>query len=279
MTKRIIKFVALFATVAALMVVISGCGTDAAVSKANQLTRIKSEKQMIWGVKADTKLFGLMNIKTGQVEGFDVDMAKAITKKVDPKAKPVFIQVTSQTRIPLLKNGNIEAIIATMTITPEREEIVNFSKPYFNAGQSLLVMKGSKIKNVKDLNKKGMTVLGTVGSNSVLNIKKFAPKARVLQLQDYAQALTALKSGQGDALTTDNGILYGMSEENPSTRVVGGTFTKEPYGVAMDKGQTDLTNAVNQAIEEIHADGTYNKLIKKWFGNVPGFDWRSLLND
>ncbi|QBO36514.1 glutamate ABC transporter substrate-binding protein [Periweissella cryptocerci] len=279
MTKRLIKIVALFAAVAALMVVVAGCGTEAAVSKANQLTRIKNEKEMIWGVKADTKLFGLMNIKTGNVEGFDIDMAKAITKRIDPKAKATFIQVTSQTRIPLLKNGNIEGIIATMTITPEREEVVDFSKPYFNAGQSLLVMKSSKIKNIRDLNHKGATVLGTVGSNSVLNVKKFAPKARVLQLQDYAQALTALKSGQGDALTTDNGILYGMSEDNPSTRVVGGTFTKEPYGIAMDKGQGDLKNAINKAIDEIHADGTYNKLIEKWFGNVPGFDWRSLLND
>lgn len=279
MTKRLIKVVALFAAVAALMVVVAGCGTEAAVSKTNQLTRIKNEKEMIWGVKADTKLFGLMNIKTGEVQGFDIDMAKAITKRVDPAAKATFIQVTSQTRIPLLKNGNIEGIIATMTITPEREEVVDFSKPYFNAGQSLLVMKNSKVKNIKDLNHKGATVLGTVGSNSVLNVKKFAPKARVLQLQDYAQALTALKSGQGDALTTDNGILYGMSEENPNTRVVGGTFTKEPYGIAMDKGQGDLQAAVNKAIDEIHADGTYNKLIEKWFGNVPGFDWRSLLND
>lgn len=279
MTKRLIKVVALFAAVAALMVVVAGCGTEAAVSKTNQLTRIKNEKEMIWGVKADTKLFGLMNIKTGEIQGFDIDMAKAITKRVDPAAKATFIQVTSQTRIPLLKNGNIEGIIATMTITPEREEVVDFSKPYFNAGQSLLVMKNSKVKNIKDLNHKGATVLGTVGSNSVLNVKKFAPKARVLQLQDYAQALTALKSGQGDALTTDNGILYGMSEENPNTRVVGGTFTKEPYGIAMDKGQGDLQAAVNKAIDEIHADGTYNKLIEKWFGNVPGFDWRSLLND
>ncbi|MBM7544433.1 putative glutamine transport system substrate-binding protein [Weissella beninensis] len=259
--------------------VLTACGQTKSSSSQNQLTTIKNTHQMVWGVKADTKLFGLMNIKTSKIEGFDVDMAKEITKRIDPKAKPVFVQVTSQTRIPLLKNGNIQAIIATMTITKEREKIVDFSKSYFNAGQSLLVMKGSKIKNTKDLNKKGTVVLGTVGSNSVLNIKKVAPKAKVLQLQDYAQALTALKSGQGDALTTDNGILYGMSEQNPQTRVVGGTFTKEPYGVAIDKGQTDLKNSINKAIDEIQQDGTYRKLIKKWFSNVPGFDWRELLND
>lgn len=262
-----------------MLLTLSACGNETALTKQNQYDQVKSSNQMIWGVKADTRLFGLMNIKTGKIEGFDVDMAKEITKRIDPKAKPVFVQVTSQTRIPLLKNGNIQAIIATMTGTPERAKIVDFSVPYFNAGQSLLVVKGSKIKNVQDLNHKGVTVLGTVGSNSVINIKKVAPQARVLQLQDYAQALTALKSGQGDALTTDNGILYGMSEQNPTTRVVGGTFTKEPYSVAIDKRQTKLKTAINKAIEAIHKDGTYDRLVEKWFSNVPGFNWRTLLND
>ncbi|CAH0416722.1 transporter substrate-binding domain-containing protein [Periweissella fabaria] len=262
-----------------MLLTLSACGNETALTKQNEYDKVNTSKQMVWGVKADTRLFGLMNIKTGKIEGFDVDMAKEITKRIDPKAKPVFVQVTSQTRIPLLKNGNIQAIIATMTGTPERAKIVDFSKPYFNAGQSLLVVKGSKIKDVNDLNHKGVTVLGTVGSNSVINIKKVAPKAHVLQLQDYAQALTALKSGQGDALTTDNGILYGMSEQNPTTRVVGGTFTKEPYSVAIDKNQAELKNAINKAIAAIHKDGTYDRLVKKWFSNVPGFNWRTLLND
>lgn len=279
MLTRKYKWFGLAAFFMLMLLTLSACGNETALTKQNQYDQVKSSNQMIWGVKADTRLFGLMNIKTGKIEGFDVDMAKEITKRIDPKAKPVFVQVTSQTRIPLLKNGNIQAIIATMTGTPERAKIVDFSVPYFNAGQSLLVVKGSKIKNVQDLNHKGVTVLGTVGSNSVINIKKVAPKARVLQLQDYAQALTALKSGQGDALTTDNGILYGMSEQNPTTRVVGGTFTKEPYSVAIDKHQTKLKAAINQAIEAIHKDGTYDRLVKKWFSNVPGFNWRTLLND
>lgn len=269
---------------AALLVILTfgltACGiNNKAETTGNSLVKIKTSQQMVWGVKADTRLFGLMNIKTGAVEGFDVDMAKEITKRISTKVTPVFVQVTSQTRIPLLKNGNIDAIIATMTGTPERAKIIDFSKPYFNAGQSLLVVKGSKIKNVNDLNHSGITVLGTVGSNSVINIKKVAPKARVLQLQDYAQALTALKSGQGDALTTDNGILYGMAQQDSNLRVVGGTFTREPYSVGIDQHQDKLKQAINKAIENIHTDGTYAKLIQKWFGNVPGFDWRSLLND
>ena len=190
--------------------------------------------------------------------------------------KANFIQVTSQTRIPLLKNGNLDAIIATMTITKEREKVVDFSNSYFDAGQSLLVKKGSSIKSVKDLNKPGTKVIGVVGSNSVENIKKFAPKAQVIQLQDYAQALTALKSGQGAALTTDNGILFGMAVDNPNYQVVGKAFTKEPYGIAINKGQGQLKKHLNQALKELEESGEYNKLVEKWFGNIAGFDYKEV---
>ncbi|KRM52378.1 ABC transporter periplasmic protein [Lentilactobacillus kefiri DSM 20587 = JCM 5818] len=235
----------------------------------------KQTKTITWGVKADTKLFGLMDVRDNKIKGFEIDLAKAMTKQIlgkDGKAR--FIQVTSQTRMPLLRNGNIDAIMATMTITPERAKQVDFSRSYFDAGQAILVKNGSPIKNVRDLNKNGDVVLGVVGSNSVQNIKKFAPKAKVLQLTDYSQALTALKSGQGQALTTDNGILYGMSIENPGYSVVGGTFTKEPYGIAVDKGQGKFRDAMNNALTKVEQSGQYNKLLYKWFHKVKGFDFK-----
>ena len=258
-----------------LVVVLTACGSWQSLSKQDVLTNDQASKTITWGVKADTKLFGLMDVKDNQIKGFDADIATALTKRVLGKdATAKFVQVTSQTRIPLLKNGNIDAIIATMTITPEREKQVDFTNSYFDAGQSLLVKKGSPIKSVKDLNKTGTKVLGVTGANSVENIKKAAPKAKVLELSDYAQAMTALKSGQGVALTTDNGILYGMASQNPGYEVVGGTFTKEPYGIAVNKGQEPLKKALNKALKEIEADGTYNRILKKWFGNVAGFDYK-----
>jgi putative glutamine transport system substrate-binding protein len=257
------------------VVVLTACGSRQSLSKQDVLTNDKASKTITWGVKADTKLFGLMDVKDNTIKGFDADIARALTKRVLGKdATAKFVQVTSQTRIPLLKNGNIDAIIATMTITPEREKQVDFTDSYFDAGQSLLVKKGSSIKSVKDLNKTGTKVLGVTGANSVENIKKVAPKAKVLELSDYAQAMTALKSGQGVALTTDNGILYGMAAQNPGYEVVGGTFTKEPYGIAVNKGQTPLKKELNKALKEIEADGTYNRILKKWFGNVAGFDYK-----
>lgn len=260
-----------------LMVVsvsLAGCGNS--VASRDALAEAKKTDTIVWGVKADTRLFGLMNIKTGKIQGFDIDMAKAITKHIlGKKGKAELVQVTSDTRVPMLKGGNVDAVIATMTITADRKKVLNFSQAYFNAGQSLLVKKGSKIKSVKDLTK-GTKVIGVQGSNSVDNIKKAAPETTVLQLSDYAQAFTALKSGQADALTTDNGILYGMSEQDPNYVVVGGTFTKEPYGIAMNKGQDNLTKAVNKAINQLRKNGTYAKLVKKWFSGIPGFSLKEV---
>lgn len=273
--KKFKRIVAALGMLSLLALVLTACGSRQSLSQQDVLQNDRASNTITWGVKADTKLFGLMDVKDNQVKGFDVDIAKAITKRILGKnGKAKFVQVTSQTRIPLLKNGNIDAIIATMTITPEREKQVDFSNSYFDAGQSLLVKDGSKIKSVKDLNKSGTKVLGVTGANSVANIKKFAPKARVLELSDYAQAMTALKSGQGAALTTDNGILYGMATQNPGYKVVGGAFTKEPYGIAINKGQGDFKTEVNKALKEIEADGTYNRILKKWFGNVAGFNYK-----
>lgn len=273
--KKKFKYLSLLITSLLLVLILAGCGSKP-LSSQNVLENDKKSKTITWGVKADTRLLGLIDVKDGQEKGFEIDLAKALTKKMLGKdAKAKFVTVTSQSRIPLLKNGNIDAIIATMTITPERKQTIDFADSYFDAGQSILVKKGSSVKKVQDLN--GKTIIGVVGSNSVQNVKKFAPKAQVLQLPDYAQALTALKSGQGDALTTDNVILAGMAVNNPGYELTGKAFTTEPYGIGINKGQGDFKKAVNKALKEVQADGTYNKLIIKWFGNVPGFNYKEVL--
>ncbi|WP_125982200.1 transporter substrate-binding domain-containing protein [Loigolactobacillus iwatensis] len=270
--KKFVRYLLPVAFLFSLVLILSGCGKKS-LSQQDVLTNDRQSNTITWGVKADTRLFGLMNIKTGKVQGFDIDMARAITKQILGKnGKAKLVQVTSNTRIPLLKNGNVDALIATMTITPDRAKVVDFSEPYFHAGQAILVKKGSSIKNIRDLNYKGAQILGVQGSNSVQNVRKYAPKANILELSDYAQAFTALKSGQGVALTTDNGILYGMSVEDPNYVVAGGAFTKEPYGIAVNKGQKPFLRKVNAAVKQMKKTGEYQKIVNKWFGNVQGFE-------
>ncbi|MDF3254661.1 transporter substrate-binding domain-containing protein [Bacillus velezensis] len=233
------------------------------------LASIKDRDKIIFGVKTDTRLFGLKNPSSGDIEGFDIDISKQLAKDIlGDEKKAVFKEVTSKTRIPMLQNGDIDAITATMTITDERKKEVDFSDVYFEAGQSLLVKKGSSIKSTEDLGK-GSKVLAVKGSTSSQNIREKAPDASVLEFENYAEAFTALKAGQGDALTTDNAILYGMADENKQYQLTGETFTDEPYGIAVKKGQSGLVKEINASLKKMKADGRYEKIYKKWIKEEP----------
>ncbi len=267
LSKKFFKF-SVMCLIAVFMLAACGSNDDAETSgegsAKNSLEAIKDKDKIVFGVKNDTRLFGLKNPSTGKVEGFDIDIAKALTKEIlGDESKAEFVEVTSKTRVQLLQNGKIDAVVATMTITEERKKEVDFTDVYFEAGQSLLVKKGSKIKSVEDL-KKGTKVIAVKGSTSAVNIAEKAPDAEVLQYENYSEAFTALKSGQGDALTTDDSILYGMADEDPNFELTGGQFTEEPYGIAVKKDSPELVEALNEALQALKDNGTYDEIHDKW---------------
>lgn len=228
------------------------------------LDAIKKRDKLVVGVKFDTKLFGLKDPGTGNVEGFDIDIAKALAKQLlGDENKIELKEVTSKTRIPMLKNGDIDAIIATMTITEERKKEVNFSDVYFKAGQSLLVKKGSPIKGIADI-KDGVKVIAVKGSTSTKNIREKVPGVTVLEFENYQDAFTALKAGQGDTLTTDNSILYGMASQDPNYEVVDEIFTDEPYGIAIAKEDSGFVTVVNDFLKDLKTSGQYDEIYNKW---------------
>jgi aspartate/glutamate/glutamine transport system substrate-binding protein len=256
-----------------------GCGSDttstdkkddgkSATTASGTVGAIKQRGKVIAGVKFDSNLFGLKDPASGEVKGFDIDIAKAITKDIlGDDTKIELKEVNSSTRMPMLNKGDIDMIVATMTVTEQRKKEVNFSDIYFKAGQSLLVKDGSPIKSISDL--KGKKVLTVKGSTSAKNIREKAPDAEVLEFANYADAFTALKSGKGDTLTTDNAILLGMHEQDQSYVLVGGTFTDEPYGIGVKKDDTEMTDAVNKALKKLHDSGEYKTIYKKWFKEDP----------
>ncbi|MGG1486739.1 transporter substrate-binding domain-containing protein [Peribacillus castrilensis] len=255
------------------IILLAGCGGGNDSEKAEEgggkgkekdvLAQVKEKDKIVFGVKNDTRLFGLKNPSTGEVEGFDIDIAKALAAEIlGDENKVEFKEVTSKTRMALLNNGDIDAIVATMTITEDRKKEVDFTDVYFDAGQSLLVKKGSDIKGIDSL--KGKKVLAVKGSTSSINIREKAPEAQVLEFENYSEAFAALKSGQGDALTTDDSILYGMADEDPSYELVGGTFTEEPYGIAVKKGNAEFVEELNKALKSLKDSGKYDEIHDKW---------------
>lgn len=260
-----IKKTVLTVSLALFTMILSGCVNT--VGQQDIVERVQSVEEPVirWGVKADTKLFGLYDIPSQEIVGFDVDVAKALTEVMtDGKGTAELVEVNSKTRIPLLKNGNIDAIIATMSITEERQKIIDFSDVYFAAGQSLLVEENSEIQGIDTLTADHV-VLAIKGSTSAQNIREAAPQVTVLEMENYSEGFIALQSGQGDALTTDNAILLGMIALNPGYRLAGDVFVDEPYGIAINKGQDAFRNEVNEALKTIQANGTYDAIYAKWF--------------
>ncbi|MNB83230.1 ABC transporter glutamine-binding protein GlnH precursor [compost metagenome] len=244
----------------------SGSGTE---GSGGGIAAIKERGKLLVGVKYDTKLFGLKDPSSGQVEGFDIDISKAIAKHILGDENAIELkEVTSKTRIPMLNNGEIDMVVATMTITEERKKEVDFSDVYFQAGQSLLVKKGSPITGLESLTKDSK-VLGSKGSTSVKNIKEKVAGITVLEFDNYQDAFNALKAGKGDALTTDDAILYGMAAQDAGYEVVGKPFTDEPYGIAVQKGNSEVVKAINDTLAELKSNGEYDKIYEKWIGKAP----------
>jgi len=252
------------------LLALTGCQKKGSSTDAqNELEMVKARGKLIVGVKYDTNLFGLKDPATGEVKGFDVDIAKALAKKLFGDENKVELKsVVSKTRIPLLQQGDIDCIIATMTITPERGKQVLFTDSYFDAGQSLLVKKGSPIKSLADI-KPGVRVVTVKGSTPAKRIREKVPGATVLEFDNYQDAFMALKTGKGDVLTTDNVILLGMSKQDPNYVVVGKNFSDEPYGIAVRKGEVEFANYINDFLKEIKSDGTYDAIYEKWLGAKP----------
>lgn len=243
-------------------------GENKQSAPAGKLEQIKERGKLIAGVKYDVPLFGMLNTQTNQVEGFEIDLMKELAKKIfGDESKVEFVKVESKTRIPMLQNDQVDIVAGTMTITEERKKQIDFSDVYFEAGQSLLVKKGSPIKSVDDL--KGKKVSTVQGSTSAKNIRAKAPEAQVLEFPTYPEAFLALQNGRADAMTTDNSILLGFAKQDPNVELVGGLFTSEPYGMGFKKGNDDFVKFVNEWLKEMKDSGKYAELYKKWFNEEP----------
>ncbi|OAI44445.1 hypothetical protein AYO38_09690 [bacterium SCGC AG-212-C10] len=234
------------------------------------MAAIVAKGKLVVGVKFDQPGFGQKDPVSNKVEGFDADMAREIAKALGLKEDQVeFVESISANRIPYLQEDKVDLVIATMTINAMRKEQIEFSRPYYQAGQSILVKKdNSTIKSVDDLN--GKNVCSVSGSTSETNVKTKAPQANLLSLANYSACVSSLKDGRVDAVSTDDIILAGFAASDTSIKLVGGQFTTEPYGIGMKKGKTDMTAFVDATLAKMFADGTWDKLYDKHLGKVEG---------
>ncbi len=240
-----------------------GAATADAASPEAAAAKIKDSGKLRVGVKQDVPGFGLLNPETGKFEGLEIDLAKGLAERVGLTADQVeFTPVTAETRGTLLDNGQLDMVIATFTIKPERLEQWNFSDPYFTDTVGLLVEKKNGFTDLKSLN--GKTIGVAQGATSKAALEEEAKKAGVtfkyLEFQTYPEISTALSAGKVDAFCVDRSILSGYLTD---TREIlpNIAFSPQEYGIATKKSNTGLATFVNNYIKEIKGNGELDKMI------------------
>ena len=235
----------------------AGCGPDV----RSAMDRIQANKEIIVGVKGDTPPFGYHD-RNKQLRGFDVELAGAIAMKLG--VKPKFVPLTTAERIPALQNRRVDLVAACMTITRERERLIDFTMPYFETSQGLLVRADSPINDYLDLEKK--KVGATKGSTGMAMMKIVQPDAVIVPFDGYKAAMTALKAGTIDALATDHIILVGLLKGKTDQFKIAGSFGWEPYGLGIRENDSALRGKVNEVLQEMWDEGLFQEIYDSWFG-------------
>jgi glutamate transport system substrate-binding protein len=205
--------------------------------------------------------------------GFDVDVATYIAKELGVDADNIeWVEAKSADRENLIKQGDVDFVVATYSITDKRKAEVDFAGPYFVAHQDLLVRKDdSSITGPDSLN--GKKLCSVTGSTSAQRVKdEYSAQTDLQEYGGYSECLTGLENGAVDALTTDNTILAGLAAANPGKfKLVGKGFSDENYGVGLKKGDTELRGKINAAIQKMFDDGSWAAAVEKNLGPA-GFE-------
>ena len=228
---------------------------------------IQDSGKLIAGVDQNTFLFGFRNPTTNQLEGFDIDRVREIAKAIfgDPNAVQ-FKVLTSNDRIPALRDGKVHVVVRTMTATCTRWQDINFSAIYYVAGQRLLVDQTSKVESLDDLN--GQKVCAAEGSTSIKTIDEHPAGPIPVQVANWTDCLVMLQQGQVAAVSTDDTILSGMVAQDPNVKMVGPRFTAEPYGMGIPKNNVDMVKFVNGVLAQSIASGAWDASYDHWLADT-----------
>ncbi|WP_433239555.1 glutamate ABC transporter substrate-binding protein [Streptosporangium sp. CA-135522] len=231
------------------------------------MEKIKQRGELIVGGSLDAPLLSQQNPTTGEVEGFDAAMGKALAKYIIGEPKVKIVNSASETREALLSNGTVDVVFQTYTITPERAKQVAFAGPYYSSGLSLAVRKGtSGIAKPEDLN--GKTVIAGANTPAIPAIKKIAPQAKIVTFGSDPECVQALKQERGDAYVQDETLLVADAQKDPSIQVVGSPFTTDPYGIGLKHGDDQFKKFVNDWLKKIQGEGLWQGIWKSSLGTV-----------
>ncbi len=249
----------------------------APASAQGVLEKIEKTGQVNMGFREGSIPFGYIDAK-GEWVGFGIDLGQQIVDALSARfGKPIELvkhPINPKTRIPLVANGTVDIGIGSTTITLAREEVVDFSLPYFLTGTRLLVPKESAIADFPDLAGKRVGM----GSGSTANIKGLdkamasgliRPACEKVLFEEHNKGFLALQQGKIHAYFTDASILAGMmakAQHPDDWKIVGNYLTYEPYGIILPEGQGEWRDFVNATLIRTIKSGRFEQLYDKWFG-------------
>ena len=206
------------------------------------------------GTKFDQPGFGLQNLD-GELEGFDVEVAKIIAAQLGIAAEDIeWFETPSAIREEAIEGGDVDFVVATYTINEERALRITFAGPYYTAGQQIMVASDNdEITGPEAFtDNPDLSVCSVTGSTPSENIRDYlASEDQLVLFEDYSQCADALGNGQVDAVTTDNVILLGFAAESDGEyKLVGEQFTEEPYGIGITKGDVAFCEFINQTLQD-----------------------------
>jgi glutamate transport system substrate-binding protein len=271
------RFRTLVAAALALPLLLTACGGDddaptqvesnTNFAAGTTMAKLSEAKSVKIGVKFDQPGLGYKKPGTDAPEGFDVEIAKIIASELGISEDNIeWTETVSANREPFIENGQVDIVVATYTINDKRKEVVSFAGPYYEAGQSILVLADNDdIESEEDL--VGQPVCSVTGSTPAAKLAEIG--AQPVLTDTYTNCLEPLRSGQVVAVSTDNVILAGLAAQNEGEfKVVGEPFTEEPYGIGLAKDDTDFRMWINDVLEAAYEDGRYEEAWDATAGTV-----------
>mgnify|MGYP003572275993 FL=1 len=248
---------------------------DIDLAKKSTLEQIIKRGELRVGFESGYVPFEMTN-KKGEFIGFDMDFGRRLAKSMGVKFVP--INTAWDGIIPALMTGKFDIIMGGMTITQERNLKVNFAEPYIVVGQTILINKKLKdrVLSYKDLNNPKYILTSRMGTTGEQAIKRYIPKATYKGFESEAEAGLEVINGKADALVYDLpfcGFLYG-SQGKGKTIFLSDPFTYEPLAWAINKGDPDFLNYLNNFLRQTKGDGFYDRMYKKW---ITGTEWKAEL--
>jgi polar amino acid transport system substrate-binding protein len=270
---RLNRRTAIAATVAAL--------AYASAAHADQLDDIRKKGVLVVGVLGTDEPNSFVDPKTRELVGYEVDLAKAIARKIGVKAE--FKQLAVAARIPELQQGRVDLLAASLTHNKEREAQIDFSLTTFVTGQKVMVKTSSGISDIGQL--AGKKVLTVKGGTQEPNIRKAVPGVDVITFETTQQAFLALQQGKGVGYVNDEATLIDdhakLGPAGKDYAILPTSISVEPLAMGLRKNEPALKKAVDDTLRELESSGEAEKLFMKWYGPATKlkFDKRSFKID